>query len=278
MTFPRVYKPGHPKTFERNGKGEFINIDIEATEALKNRPMPTEKEIEALLGKADSLKTEFFQLRAKAIIGLVKIFGKRRGELSRLEMSDLTIENDFLNVIFTILKKHKKGFFQYLEYLKKQHDPELLNKTLPVLQQEYEEWILTPEGTRQKAPKRPKQTPLSDKYAKMILDYFEYMQTTYPKSKYLFPSGYTLFGTEKYVIDNDKALSGRQILNIVKELDPETWTHLYRKLKGSEVARKYGRTLDSAIQVKSTLDLERTETALRYIEEFAPKIETGETA
>jgi integrase len=279
MTFPRIYLPNHPKNFERDPlTHQFINIDIPGTEALKNRAMPTEQEIETLLGKADKLKTEFFQLRAKCVIGLVKIFGKRRGELSRLEMTDLTVENGILNITFTILKKHKRGFFQYLEYLKKQGDPELLNKTLPMLREEYENWIKTPEGTREKAPRRLKQTPLSDKYARMILEYFNYMQNNFPQSKFLFPSGYTLFGSNLYAINPAKALGGRQILNVVKELDPSTWTHLYRKLKGSEVARKYGRTLDSAFQVKTTLDLERTETALRYIEDFAPKMETGETA
>ena len=42
------------------------------------------------------------------------------------------------------------------------------------------------------------------------------------------------------------------------------------------MARKYGRTLDSAYKVKETLDLARTETVLRYIEQFVPKLETGE--
>lgn len=267
MTNPRIYKKGYPKTFN--------NVDQEATEALKNRPMPTEKEIETLLQKADTLQTLYFQLRAKAIIGLVKVFGKRRGELCLLEMTDLTVEKGFLNITFTICKKSKKGLFQYFEFLKKQGNPELLNKLLPILQQEHKQWNLTPEGTRLKRYRGPKQTPLTDKYAKLIIAYFSYMKATYPNTKFLFPSGREVFGLS-YVIDNNQALGGRQILNIVKQLDPLTWMHLYRKLKGSEVARKYGRTLDSAYQVKTTLDLERTETALRYIEEFVPKLETGE--
>jgi integrase len=279
MTFPRIYKPGHPKNFDRDPvTHQFINIDSEKTEELQNRAVPTEKEIEVLLKKADKLKTEFFQLRAKAVIGLVKVFGKRRGELSRLEMTDLTVGSGVLDITFTIEKKSKRGFAQYIKFLEKQGNPDLLNKPLPVLQQERKEWNKTPEGIRKKAPRRPKQAPLTDKYVKLIVAYFEYMQTKFPKSRFLFPSGYSLFGTETYIVDNDRALSGRQILNIVKELDPTTWTHLYRKLKGSEVARKYGRTLDSAFQVKTTLDLERIETALSYVEEFAPKFETGETA
>jgi len=269
MTNPRVYLEGKPKTFE--------NIDQAATEALKNRPMPTEKEIETLLNKADKLDNLYFQLRAKAIIGIVKVFGKRRGELCLLEMTDLTVENGFLNITFTICKKSKKGLFQYFEFLKKKGDPELLNKPLPILQQEHKLWNETLEGSRLKKVRRPKQTPISDKYARLIVAYFEYMKKTYPNVKFLFPSGKEMFGS-RYLLNNQKALSGRQILNIVKELDPSVWMHLYRKLKGSEVARKYGRTLDSAYNVKTTLDLERTETALRYIEEFVPKLETGEVA
>lgn len=102
MTNVRIYKAGLPKTFE--------NIDREATEQLKNRAIPTEKEIDASISKADQLPNEYFRLRAKAIIGLVKVFGKRRGELSRLEMADLTVEGGFLNITFTIEKKSKKAF------------------------------------------------------------------------------------------------------------------------------------------------------------------------
>jgi integrase len=268
LTNPRVYLKDKPKTFE--------NIDKVATEEYKNRPMPTEKEIDEILSNADKLETPYYQLRAKAIIGLVKIFGKRKAELSLLEMTDLTVEGNFLNITFTICKKSKKGLFQYFEYLKKQGNPELLNKPLPILQQEHKLWNQTPQGSRLKKVRRPKQTPVTDKYAKLILQYLSYMQTYYPQSKFLFPSGVCLWGGN-YIIRKDKAVSGRHLLRIVKELDPNIWMHLFRKNKGSEVARKYGRTLDSAYQVKTTLDLERTETALRYIEEFVPKLETGET-
>ena len=269
LTNPHVYLKDKPRTFK--------NIDVAATEALKNRAMPSEREIDEIISKADDLELEYFRLRAKAIIGLVKVFGKRRAELCLLEMNDLVVDGDFLNITFTICKKSKKGFFQYLDFLKRQGNFELLNKPLPVLQEEHKLWNLTLDGTRQKRYRRPKQTPISDKYARYILDYFLYVQGKYPTSRYLFPSGRCLFGSPTYVADCSKALSGRQLLRIVKALDSNVWLHLFRKNKGSEVARKYGRTLDSAYQVKTTLDLERTETALRYIEEFVPKLETGET-
>jgi hypothetical protein len=275
LTNPRLYLPGHPKTFERDPTtGLFVNIDYEKTERLRTRTMPTEKEIDTILKKADQLETQYFQLRAKAIVGLVKIFGKRRAELSLLEMTDLLVDGDFLNITFTICKKSKKGLFQYFEFLEK-HNPEFLNKPYLVLKEERKAWNKTKDGLRERRFRRTKSTPLTDKYARLIFNYYLYMQQTYPQSKYLFPSGVQLFNGA-YLLRNNKSLKGRQILNIVKELDPNVWMHLFRKLKGSEVARKYGRTLDSAFQVKTTLDLERTETALRYIEDFVPKVETGE--
>jgi len=277
LTFPRIYLPGHPKTFARDPEtNKFLHIDIEATEALQNRAMPTEQEIDDILKKADLLETLYFQLRAKAIIGLVKIFGKRRAELGLLEPKDLLIEEGLLYVTFTICKKSKKGFFQYLQFLKKQGDPELLNKPLPILQEECKNWNLTKEGSRLKKYTRQKYTPISDKFAKLVIDYFDYMTENYPSAKFLFPSGKEVFGSG-YLISADKALSGRQILSIVKKLDPNVWIHLFRKKKGSEVARRYGRTLESVFMVKDTLDLERLETAMHYVEANAPKMETGET-
>jgi integrase len=200
--------------------------------------MPTEAEIEAILSKADKLENEYFQKRAKAIIALIKIFGKRRAELGMLEPKDLTIEGEFLYVFFTICKKSKKGFFQYLKFLKKQGDPALLDKPLPILEAECKDWNLTKEGSRLKTYRRQKVTPLSDKFAKLIVNYYEYMKAQYYDSeteqwkiKFLFPSGKESFGADYYV-STDKAISGRQLLAIYKDLDSERWLHLYRKLKG----------------------------------------------
>lgn len=267
MTFPRVYLKGLPKTFG--------NVDQQATQQRKNRPIITEKELMQTLKNADQIENPYFRLRAKAIIALAKIFGKRRIEITLLEIADIKAEGNYLFLTFTIAKKHKRGFFQYLEYLKKMGDPELLNKSLPELQSEWAEWTLTEQGYNLKKTKKPKATPLSDKYAKMIFDYYQYVKTNYPESRFLFPSGKDVFG--RYVINPNKPLTGRHILNIISPLNPDLWLHLFRKTKGSEVARKYGRSLESVFMVKDTLDLERQDTAFRYIEEFVPKIETGET-
>ncbi|MFA5455901.1 MAG: hypothetical protein WC272_11365 [Sulfurimonas sp.] len=258
--------------------------DVEATEEYANRPVPTEEEMTLILKKADLIENEYFRLRAKAIVGLAKIFGKRRIELSYLEMADIYVENGMLYITFTIAKKHKKGKSQYTEHLKRIGDLSLPLKTYSEIEAEWQEWTRTPEGIKTKIVKRPKMTPLTDKYALLILDYFQYVTEHYPDSKFLFPSGKALFGNcnltkecANYMIFPDKSLSGRQILNIIKELDAQVWTHLFRKQKGTETAKKYGRTLEAVYMVKDTLDLSRVETAMHYIEENAPKLETGET-
>jgi hypothetical protein len=228
-----------------------------------------------MLEKADAIENKYFRLRVKAIIGLLKIFGKRRIELCLLEIENIKVEDDLMYLTFTVAKKHKRGLFQYFDFLKKQGDPELLNKPLPQLQEEWRAWNKTEPGYNVKRTLKPKVMPLSDKYAKLVLEYYEYLKQHYPFAKFLFCSGKVVFGT--YYLHQEEFLSGRQILNLIKDLDPQVWCHLFRKGKGSEVARKYGRTLESVFMVKDTLDLERTETALRYIEENVPKMETGET-
>jgi hypothetical protein len=61
-------------------------------------------------------------------------------------------------------------------------------------------------------------------------------------------------------------------LEIVQDIEPNFWMHLHRKKRGSEVAMKYGRTLDSVFAVKNELDLERVETAqASYIDDLIPK-------
>jgi hypothetical protein len=168
--------------------------------------------------------------------------------------------------------------FQYIKFLqdkiKKGEIPiaDLSSKSYSELHQAWETWAKTEEGIKFKIVKKPKATPINDKYGKLIFEYYSYMLKHFPRCQYFFPSG-----VRRYILRNDQHLTGRHLLRIVKQLDKTLWLHLFRKGKGSEVAKKYGRTLDSAFQVKETLDLERTETALRYIEENVPKLETGET-
>lgn len=262
MTNPRV-------VIERkliDGKWTDI-LDVEATEELRNRKPLTNDEIDAMLREADSIKEEYFRLRVKALIGIVKKFGKRRAEIAALERSDLKVENGKIYVTFTLRKKHKKGLFQYLKFLRK-NDPSALDKSLTQIELDWKEWTKTSYGYRVKEEKRTKSVDVNDKYAQLILEYLEFLEREYPEVKYLFPAGKAVFGTSYMVFENEH-LCGRQLLNLVKPLDPDAWLHLFRETKGAEIAKAEGRTLKAVYEVRDTLDLENEETAYRYVRRYA---------
>jgi len=122
----------------------------------------------------------------------------------------MKVENDFLFMTFTLRKKHKLGLFQYIKFLKKTN-LEGLNKPYPVLVSEWESWKQTEQGQRIKEERRTKKVSVADKYAKLILEYVDYLTVKYPDAEFLFPSGKTVFG-QTYVVLGDRALSGRQLL------------------------------------------------------------------
>lgn len=233
----------------------------------RNRGIITEHELEEMLKKTDEITNKYFRLRVRALIALVKKFGKRRIEQTLLKRSDLKIQHGYLYVKFTIRKKHKRGLFQYFQFLKKTN-PEALNKPLPELQAEWKTWQTTEEGYHVKEEKREKRISTQDRYIKFVLEYLDYLRENHNEVKYVFPSGHSVFGTA-YIFYPDKALSGRQLLRLVKPLNPKVWLHLLRETKGAEVARDRGNTLESVYAVRDTLDLENEETAYRYVRRYA---------
>ena len=112
----------------------------------RNRAIPTDEEIQKTLKKAEKIPFEYFRLRVKALIGLVKKFGKRRAEVGTLALNDLEEKEGFLYVTFTLRKKHKKGLFQYIRYLKRLNDSSYLNKSYSQLQDEWRSWTDTANG------------------------------------------------------------------------------------------------------------------------------------
>jgi integrase len=253
MTNPRVVVNG--------------NIDVEATKELRNREPLSNEEIDAMLLNAEDIENDYFRLRVKALIAIAKKFGKRRAEIAALEREDLKVENGKLYVTFTLVKKHKRGLFQYLKFLRK-NNPVALNKPLTELELDWKEWTKTSYGYRVKEEKRTKSVDVTDKYAQLILEYIKFLEREYPDAKYVFPSGIEVFGSS-YVVFENEHLSGRQLLNLVKPLNPKAWLHLFRETKGAEIAKAKGRTLDAVYSVRDTLDLENEETAYRYVRRYA---------
>jgi hypothetical protein len=236
------------------------------SEKYKNREIPTNKEIDKMLEKADLIPNNYFRLRVKCLIALIKKFGKHRKELAMLERTDLKHEGHYLYVTFTIVKKHKRGLFQYFKFLEKTN-PSGLNKPYPVLVEEWEAWRETELGQHVKRERRTKRVNTRDKYAKLVLEYLDYLTQFTPKARYLFPSGKAIF--QNYIVEPEKHLSGRQLLRLIKPLNSKMWLHLLRETKGAEISRDLGMNITAVTEVKNMLDLEREETAWNYVRRYA---------
>jgi len=235
---------------------------------IRNRPIPEDKEIMDTLAKADKIQNRYFRLRVKCLIALAKKFGKRRSEIDSLKLADLEVKEGYLHITFTIRKKHKVGLFQYIKHLKrleKKYRFEYTNKPLPQLEKEWKEWQ-DKEGFRIKEEKRTKKVDVNDKYAKLILEYVAYLKGINPEGVYLFPSGKAVF--QHYVIDNSRPLSGRHLLRLIKPLNKKLWLHLFREMRGAEVARESNNNIIGVYSVKEALDLEKETTAWNYIHRY----------
>jgi len=156
-----------------------------------------DKEFHQLLNQAAQIKDKFFRLRASALLCVLRLTGKRRSEISMLEVDSIKIEEEFLNITFTLLKKRKGT-------------------------------VLTKQAV--------KQILLTDCLTEPILEYLEYLQNLKLKPRYFFPSGKSIFG-QAYVIQTDRHLSGRQLFNILRNLTNEAWCHLFRETVGSDVIK-----------------------------------------
>jgi len=97
----------------------------------------TESEFAEALYKAEQIPNEFLRLRACAVLCLLRLTGKRRGEIAMLPLDNFKVEKGFLNITFILEKKRKgkvlqklskksislkhplvKPILQYLKYLK----------------------------------------------------------------------------------------------------------------------------------------------------------------
>lgn len=68
----------------------------------------TRSEFQQLLDRAAEIEDEFFSLRASALLCVLRLTGKRRGEIATLKVSDVRVEGQFLKITFTLLKKRKE--------------------------------------------------------------------------------------------------------------------------------------------------------------------------
>ncbi|MDH5439033.1 MAG: hypothetical protein OEZ48_00035 [Candidatus Bathyarchaeota archaeon] len=191
----------------------------------------SDAEFQGMLDLVDILDQPhiFFRKRDKSILCLFKAFGKRRGELTTLEVADLEIRGLNLSVTFTLLKKRRK---------------------------------------QRLSVRSEKQMPLADPLTAPIVDYWTWLQSEHPDCKYLFPTARYSGLTGILKIKNDSHMSGRQMLRRVKKYNENAWCHLFRETAGAEVVRS-DNTIMAAFKVMLRLDLEDEKTALKYVRRYA---------
>jgi len=122
----------------------------------------TDSEFAEAMNKAEQIKDEFFRLRALALLCLLRLTGKRRGEVAMLRLDSFKVESGFLNVTFVLLKKRKGHVLQ-----------------------------------RQAT----KQIPLTDSLTKPILEYLAYLRSLEPKPQFFLPRVKSVFGYNVLLAD-----------------------------------------------------------------------------
>jgi hypothetical protein len=197
-------------------------------ERTQRQTVIAETEFQTMLDKAAQIPDEYMKLRALAVSCLLRLVGKRREEIARLRIDSFKAESGFLNITF-ILEKKRKG---------------------TVLQRQ-----------------ATKSIPLTDPLTQPILAYLEYLQKLEPKPMYFLPRGHSVFG-QVYTLIANAHLSGRQVFNIVRDLSPNIWPHLFRETVGSDVI-KQDSSIIGAFKVMRRLDLEDYRTGFNYLRRYA---------
>ncbi|MEM2995451.1 MAG: tyrosine-type recombinase/integrase [Candidatus Bathyarchaeia archaeon] len=116
----------------------------------------TEEEFEEAIYNAEQIPNEFLRLRAKAVLCLLRLVGKRRGEIAILPLENFKIEKGFLNITFILEKKRKGHVLQKLS---------------------------------------TKSISLTHPLVRPILEYLEYLNKQNPKPKFFLPQAKAVFGS-----------------------------------------------------------------------------------
>ena len=229
----------------------------------ERKTVVSEEEFREMLDKAEELKPEFFKLRAKALLCILRLTGKRRGEVAQLQLNDFKVEEGFLNIMFKLEKK-KRSFKLCSECGAKNV------KKAKFCKQCGFDISDAPVQRRGKQAESVKAIPLSDPYVKPILDYISFLEKLEPKPKYVFPSVKSLFG-ESLIIYPERHLTGRQVFNIVRGLSAMVWPHLFRETVASDIV-KQDSSLIGAFKVQRRLDLESFQTGFNYLKRYAADV------
>jgi ribosomal protein L40E len=214
------------------------------------------------LETAELIKDEFFRLRAKAVLCLLRLTGKRREEIAKVQFDFVKIEYGFLSVTFELEKKKRRK--------KICAECGAVNSKASSFCKKCGSNISEIETRSNKKPDlSTKSIPLTDPLAQPISKYVNYLRNRVLEPKFLFPSGKSVFGN--YFLIQDRHLTGRQIFNIVRNISETIWPHLFRETVGADVI-KADSTIIGAFKVMNRLDLENYETGFHYLKRYASDI------
>ena len=65
----------------------------------------TDAELDEALENADNIPVEYFRLRARAVISLTRLSGKRRGEIAMIPLENFKVNHPYLEITFILEKK-----------------------------------------------------------------------------------------------------------------------------------------------------------------------------
>ena len=138
-------------------KGALKMTNVRNSELRENRQnVITEEEFEEAIYNAEQIPNEFLRLRACAVLCLLRLTGKRRGEIAMLPLDNFKTEKEFLKITFILEKKRKEKTLQKIS---------------------------------------TKSIPLSDPFTKPIIEYLNYLSKQKPKPKFWLPRAKSVFGT-----------------------------------------------------------------------------------
>ena len=208
------------------------------------------------------LEDEFFRLRALAVLCLLRLTGKRREEIAKIQFNFVEVDNNFLSITFELEKKKRR---------KKICDKYgVVNSKASLFCKKCGSNISDIEPNSNKKPDlSTKSIPLTDPLTEHILKYVNNLRDQVKQPKFLFPSGKMVFGN--YFLIQNQHITGRQIFNIVRGVSELIWPHLFRETVGSEVI-KTDPTIIGAFKVMNRLDLENYETGFHYLKRYASDI------
>ena len=190
----------------------------------------TREEFEDALESARGLDSHpYYSLRDQAILCILWLTGKRAEEVAQLKLDDIKLSGGLLRITFMVAKKRNSS-----------------------------EWDR----------RRTKAVSLTDPYTEPVTRYYHYMLENHPDCPYLFPTTTLSNLTGQVIIRPETHLNRESIWRRVTLHGPETWTHLYRETQGARIVRSQNNQIAALFAVKQRLDLEKLDTAMKYIQRY----------